>query len=184
MSLRKATIVWLALALAGIGAVLWQSWAPRQSTPTNEGATVGNSEMNAGRQNPFLSREARDRGWPFIRGPDFDGRSPEIHLADLWPSDGPPVLWTRVLGQGYSAFTAAEDRVFTQYQTLAGQYVVCLDARTGETIWEYRYDWPYEAAGFIQVRAPHQLWRPEGSILRDPRGWSAACRGRADWFGW
>ena len=91
--------------------------------------------------------ETRDQGWPTIRGPDFDGRSAEIHIADGWPPEGPPVIWTRPLGQGYSAFTAAEDRVFTQYQTLAGQYVVCLAAETGETIWEYRYDWPYEAGG-------------------------------------
>jgi outer membrane protein assembly factor BamB len=68
-------------------------------------------------------------------------------LADAWPSTGPSVLWTRPLGQGYSAFTAADDRVFTQYQTLSGQYVACLSADTGATIWEYRYDWPYEAGG-------------------------------------
>lgn len=37
--------------------------------------------------------------------------------------------------------------MFTQVQTLGGQYVVCLHADTGETIWERRYDWPYDAAG-------------------------------------
>ncbi|MCP4507861.1 MAG: PQQ-binding-like beta-propeller repeat protein, partial [Fuerstiella sp.] len=39
------------------------------------------------------------------------------------------------------------DRVYTQGQNVTGQYVYCLNAETGETIWEYRYDWPYEAAG-------------------------------------
>lgn len=98
-------------------------------------------------ENPFLPEGVSDRGWPFVRGAAFDAHSPEINLADQWPDDGPPVLWTRPLGQGYSAFVAVGERVFTQTQTLTGQYVVCLDADSGETIWEHRYDWPYEAAG-------------------------------------
>jgi outer membrane protein assembly factor BamB len=99
------------------------------------------------RNNPFLPGDTPDRGWPFIRGPDRDGQSVEIHLADSWPSAGPPVLWHRPLGEGYSAFTAAGDRAFTQYQTVSGQYLACLAADTGEAIWEYRYDWPYEVGG-------------------------------------
>lgn len=97
--------------------------------------------------NPFLPRGVHDGGWPFVRGPAFDARSPEINIADEWPDDGPPVLWTRELGQGYSAFVAFGPHVYTQAQTLAGQYVYCLDADSGETVWSYRYDWPYEAAG-------------------------------------
>ena len=64
-----------------------------------------------------------------------------------WPEAGPPVLWIRNLGQGYSSFAAKGDRVFTQAQNITGQYLYCLEADTGSTIWEYRYDWPYEAAG-------------------------------------
>ena len=87
------------------------------------------------------------RDWPGIRGPDWDGRSQETGIADAWPEQGPPVLWTRELGQGYSAFIAWDQFVATQYQSLSGLYVVCLDAGTGRTIWEYRYDWPYDPAG-------------------------------------
>lgn len=85
--------------------------------------------------------------WPFVRGPRFDGHSTESDIADQWPEGGPPVLWTRELGQGYSAFVAADGRVFTQGQNVTGQYLYCLDGDTGESIWEYRYDWPYESAG-------------------------------------
>jgi outer membrane protein assembly factor BamB len=97
--------------------------------------------------NPFLSRGTEDRGWPFVRGPNYDGYSPEIRIADQWPESGPPVLWTRDLGQGYSAFVAQGTRVYTQGQTLGGQYVYCLHADTGKTIWEHRYDWPYKGMG-------------------------------------
>ena len=86
-------------------------------------------------------------GWPCIRGPQFNNHSAETGLADHWPAAGPPVVWTRKLGQGYSSFTAQNGRVFTQYQSVAGQYVLCLDAETGDTIWEHRYAWPYDPTG-------------------------------------
>jgi outer membrane protein assembly factor BamB len=57
------------------------------------------------------------------------------------------VLWTAELGQGYSGFCAFGGRVWTQSQTLFGQYVVCLNAETGARIWQHRYDLPFEAAG-------------------------------------
>ncbi|MCG6154231.1 outer membrane protein assembly factor BamB family protein [Rubinisphaera margarita] len=97
--------------------------------------------------NPFLPEGTPDLGWPSVRGVNHDGHSPEINLADSWPPEGPPVLWVRDLGQGYSAFVAKEDSVYTLAQSLQGQFVYCLDARTGETRWRYRYDWPYEIAG-------------------------------------
>ena len=105
------------------------------------------SQVAAGqtRTNRSADRELQDSGWTFIRGPKCDGHSPETELADSWPSEGPPVLWVRELGQGYSSFVAAGSRVYTQMQALTGQYVVCLDADTGATIWQHRYDWPYEA---------------------------------------
>ena len=45
-------------------------------------------------------------GWPFLRGAQYDGHSSEVGLAESWPPDGPPVLWARELGQGYSGFVA------------------------------------------------------------------------------
>ncbi len=99
------------------------------------------------RENHFLPDGSVDVDWTFIRGPKFNGHSDEIHLADSWPAAGPPVVWSRALGQGFSAMVTARGRVFTQYQTLAGQYLACLSAETGESIWEYRYAWPYEPAG-------------------------------------
>lgn len=85
--------------------------------------------------------------WPTIRGAAFDGHSPENEIADQWPAEGPPVLWSRELGQGYSAFIAWDNYVATQYQQLSGQYIICMAADSGKTRWEFRYDWPYDPAG-------------------------------------
>ena len=88
-----------------------------------------------------------ETNWPTIRGAAFDGHSLEKELADQWPAEGPPVLWSRELGQGYSAFIAWDKCVATQYQHLSGQYLLCMEADSGKTKWEYRYDWPYDPAG-------------------------------------
>lgn len=101
-------------------------------------------------QEPLSSHTAEAKRvfeWPNVRGPHWDGRSDETGLADSWPSEGPPVLWTIELGQGYSSFVAWGNSVATQYQTLGGQYVICLDAKTGRVHWQHRYAWPYEPAG-------------------------------------
>ncbi len=87
------------------------------------------------------------QGWPSVRGVTFDAHSSETNIAEFWPEAGPPVLWVREIGQGYSAFVAGGQRVFTQAQSLAGQFLLCLDADTGETIWEHRYALPFESIG-------------------------------------
>lgn len=85
--------------------------------------------------------------WPTIRGPAWNGQSFETGIAEKWPKEGPPVLWTRELGQGYSSFIAWDNYVATQFQTIGGQYVICLFSDSGRTKWQYRYDWPYDPAG-------------------------------------
>lgn len=127
----------LGLVLLGLGVVIFVR--SRHSAESAPGAVPGLSASDVSTTEPAPS-------WPFLRGTNYDGHSSETGLAETWPSEGPPVLWSRPLGQGYSAFVARDDRAYTQYQSLGGQYVVCLDADSGETVWEYRYDWPYEAA--------------------------------------
>ena len=143
MSGRRRVVLTLAALIAGLA--IWAALTIRARVDPVIQSSGASGQ--AARTNPFLPDETVDHGWTFVRGVAFDGHSPEIHLADQWPASGPPVLWHRPLGQGYSSFVAADERVFTQYQSISGQYVICLSATTGETIWEYRYDWPFEATG-------------------------------------
>ena len=62
-----------------------------------------------------------DEGWPFVRGPCFGGHSAERGLTIIGPKQATPVLWQRNPGQGYSAFAAKSDRVYTQAQNMTGQ---------------------------------------------------------------
>ncbi len=79
-------------------------------------------------------------------------------LAERWPAAGPPVLWRRPLGTGHSAILAAEGRLYTLYRVGNGrdrsgpweaeETVVALDARTGDTVWEYTYQSRLEDTSF------------------------------------
>ena len=113
------------------------------------GAAVATLRVaNVPRLQPTVARgpEAAP-SWPLLRGPNYDAHSAETGLVDSFPPAGPPVQWTRPLGAGYSGFVGAAGRIYTQYQTLGGQYVVCLDATRGDTLWQYRYEAAYDSAG-------------------------------------
>ena len=97
-----------------------------------------------------LAGAAAAADWPQWRGLRRDGRTAETGLLRQWPAAGPELLW-RVdgLGEGYSSFSIANGKLFTQSQKKGQQWVMALDASTGKTIWEI-------AAGehFPQDRGP------------------------------
>ncbi|CAN5154222.1 hypothetical protein BH11PLA2_BH11PLA2_43760 [soil metagenome] len=95
----------------------------------------------------LVARVVSAADWPQVRGPAYDAISKETGLANSWPEAGPPVLWTRELGPGYSAFIVAEGRAFTLFQTSGGMYLIALDVDTGTELWKERIDWPWQPGG-------------------------------------
>lgn len=87
--------------------------------------------------------------WPQWGGPHGDFKVGVKGLADKWPDSGPKQLWSRNLGDGYSGISSDGDRLYTMYRVeddkkdLHQDVVVCLEAKTGKTIWEYKYDAPF-----------------------------------------
>lgn len=133
---RLRTVAYLIAIPCVVAGIAWFVFRSKHGDPASPGV-----------ESAVDRSDELDSAWPFLRGAHYDGHSTETGLVDSWTDEGPRVVWTKPLGQGYSAFVAAHGRVYTQRQSLSGQFVVCLDAETGDTIWEYRYDWPYEAAG-------------------------------------
>lgn len=78
--------------------------------------------------------------WQQWGGPNRDFKAPAAGLAASWPANGPEKLWTRALGDGYSAILAEGTRLYTMYRDGNEEAVVCLDAESGETVWEHRYE--------------------------------------------
>jgi outer membrane protein assembly factor BamB len=109
--------------------------------------------------------------WPHLRGPRYDAVSDETGLAAAWPDGGPPVLWARDLGQGFSGFVVAGGRAFTQCQSVsAGQCVVCLDAATGSTLWRQHVDAPWQAAGAYPGPYATPTWHDGRVYYSSPHG--------------
>ena len=78
--------------------------------------------------------------WLQWGGPNQDFSAPAKSLATSWPEGGPQQLWSRTLGEGYSAILVDGGRLYTMYRAEKKEVVVCLDAKSGETIWEHRYE--------------------------------------------
>ena len=77
--------------------------------------------------------------WLQWGGPSGDFRVAAEGLADRWSDEGPPLLWKRPLGDGFSSILFDKDRLYTIYRDAEQEVIVCLDAGTGKTIWEHRY---------------------------------------------
>ncbi len=81
---------------------------------------------------------ARVAQWPQWGGPHRDFTVETTGLAETWPEDGPPKLWHRELGDGYSTILVDGNVLYTMYRIGEDEFTVALDARTGETIWEHK----------------------------------------------
>lgn len=77
--------------------------------------------------------------WPQFLGLHRNGTSPETDLAASWPRKGPPLLWEKDVGDGYSGPVVAGDRLILFYAVGKDDVVDCLDAKTGKEIWKTSY---------------------------------------------
>lgn len=77
--------------------------------------------------------------WPQWGGPDRNFRCTGSKIATAWPESGPKKLWSRELGDGYSAIIADDGLLFTMHRRGDDEVVLALDASTGKTVWEHVY---------------------------------------------
>ncbi len=83
--------------------------------------------------------KGRPGDWPQWRGPNRDGLSWETGLRATWPADGPPLLWSKPVGTGYSCVAIAGGRAFTLMQEGSDEAAVCWNAETGQELWRFHY---------------------------------------------
>lgn len=139
MMMRARLAIALSLLLLAIGVVA----ASSALTPKNPGP--GSPPGSGGSSDDWLQ-------WG---GPSRDFKSDATGLADSWPPGGPPRLWSRELGEGYSAIVLDGETLFTLYRDGEAEAVIALDADTGNTLWEYRYAAPTAGYNFRQGTGPH-----------------------------
>src|SRR5207249_4774292 len=82
--------------------------------------------------------------WPQFLGPARNGVSAETGLLAAWPKDGPPLLWERDIGIGYSGPVAAKDTVVLFHRVGDEDMVEALQAKRGKGIWHFKYATAYQ----------------------------------------
>jgi outer membrane protein assembly factor BamB len=82
--------------------------------------------------------------WPQFLGPQRNGVSKETGLRAAWSKDGPPKLWSKVVGEGFSGPVVAGDRLILFHRIDNEEVVECLHAETGKAIWKQGYATSYE----------------------------------------
>ena len=86
---------------------------------------------------PGLALRAGD--WPQYLGPTRDGHSAETGLNWAWPKDGPPVAWSRPVGQGWAGPVVAGGQLILFHRVDDEEVVACLDPATGKETWKTAY---------------------------------------------
>jgi outer membrane protein assembly factor BamB len=81
--------------------------------------------------------------WPQFLGPTRNGVSTETGLLETWPKKGPPLLWEKEVGEGYSGPVVVGDRLVLFYRIGDEDVIACFDAATGEDKWKYTYETNY-----------------------------------------
>jgi outer membrane protein assembly factor BamB len=102
--------------------------------------------------------------WPYWRGPKFDGTAEASGLPDTWNpkgGEGSNVVWERQDMGGPCTPIVMNGRLYSIQRSepgtaREGEKVVCLDAKTGELIWEHSFnvwlsDVPAERVGWSSV---------------------------------
>jgi outer membrane protein assembly factor BamB len=81
--------------------------------------------------------------WPQFLGPERNGATAETNLASGWPKEGPPILWARKVGQGFSGPVVSAGRLILFDRIGDKETAECLDAKTGKEIWKGDYPTGY-----------------------------------------
>ena len=93
---------------------------------------------------PGADRPTGGEDWPVFLGSRQDGTSLEAGFLKTWPRQGPVKLWTRSVGNSYSAPVTARGRLFVFHRVKDSEVLECLDAGSGKPIWTYKYPTRYE----------------------------------------
>ncbi len=80
--------------------------------------------------------------WPSFRGVNFDNISTEtVPLSSSWGPQGPPVLWSVDLGEGYAGPAVSRSRVYVLDYDHAAQAdtLRCFSLANGSQLWQNSY---------------------------------------------
>ncbi|MEO7678154.1 MAG: PQQ-binding-like beta-propeller repeat protein [Verrucomicrobiota bacterium] len=77
--------------------------------------------------------------WPQLLGPNRNGISAESGLLDKFPADGPPLVWEKKIGTGYSAPSVRDGKLVLFHRQANEEIVEAFEAVTGKPLWRLAY---------------------------------------------
>ncbi|HEX4607873.1 MAG TPA: PQQ-binding-like beta-propeller repeat protein [Urbifossiella sp.] len=86
---------------------------------------------------PTLTLTGAD--WPQFHGPNRDNHSAETGLNWAWPAGGPPVAWSKAVGQGWAGPVVAGGKLILFHRAGDEEKVEALDPATGKGVWAFAY---------------------------------------------
>ena len=84
--------------------------------------------------------------WPMFLGPQGTGVSSETGLPEKWPTGGPPIIWEKKVGTGYSAPSVLGNRLVLHHRVDGDEIVECMQANDAQRMWELRYPTDFSAS--------------------------------------
>jgi outer membrane protein assembly factor BamB len=148
-------------ALLAAAALLLAGDLPAQDAAKSGQTSAAQAKTAA---TPASSEKTAQRNWAYWRGPHYNGISYETGLPDEFNpqgGEGSNVLWKNSEVGGRSSPIVMNGRLYTicpaEHGTpREGEKVVCLDANTGDILWENRFnvwlsDVPAERVGWSSV---------------------------------
>lgn len=93
---------------------------------------------------PLGATGEEGRDWPHFLGPTRDGVYRGGDVAADWPAGGPPVVWKKEVGQGWSGPVVADGKLILFHRLGDKEVVECLDAATGNRAWSADYPTAYQ----------------------------------------
>ena len=83
---------------------------------------------------------AHAQDWPQFLGPTRNGKYAASDFTTVFPKAGPPIVWKKTIGQGFSGPVVADGKLILFHRIGDKETVECLDSATGKEIW--RFDYP------------------------------------------
>ncbi len=105
-----------------------------------------------------------DEGWPTLLGPRGDSVSRDRDVVPRWPAAGPPVLWRRSVGTGFSSPVAAGEQLYVFHRREDQEIVEALSCESGESLWQSVAPTAYRCA-FAYSHGPYSTPTIDGDRL-------------------
>lgn len=81
--------------------------------------------------------------WPQFLGPTRDGVYASTNLLHTWPKNGPRILWTKKVGQGFAGPVVSAGRLIVFHRLGNKAVIDCLSSAASASIWHREYTTDY-----------------------------------------